>query len=662
MNVNLGDKQNKSDEVETEQKESGERAQQTFNMERRQWSLCFPREASASNAKKSADDSSSVGSSGYVPSSGSDCSFSPISFSEDSSLFEDDPEECKIPAHSMSNVTFFLPSNLFALEKHGTDLASSHDRKVLVKKKKAVFSGKSSFLTLGPDPMTQLLKFLEPTEILRILTLPLCKEWRRSYTSHQTLWKGLCVSKPFSAKLGREPDDDFLGDDSGKLFSTDAFEPATDKVLGQYRMMYTSFVRCQKYLSRLTDDARNGRTPSAIDYGRGCFPSFSVSKAQGKRRKHQSRTSLKRPKYGNSMITSRLLGPSQDAKPSHLTLPKSCGIYSIVNWMVAYPDVVGIQTICVEAFPYLLEDETQRMTAKREVIVEIIIQAMLRFPDCLKLHTAGFHSMVLLARPLGGREGMLFDNSMVEASSHIGLVGNTTSSATGRAGAVSVDRSSSSRLDGINGISIMIDSMRRFESDETLQAMACWAMVNIALASAQKTMLISLGGIQAIIDTMIRHPRCFDVQFRALFALINLVVLSPNPKPLYPQANCVEGKTEKDALDEHMPQIVNLVVVAMKNFWSSEKIINRACLVLNNLSHTADFLPTLLWTPHCHHMLEWSIANYPTDHVLCRSATTTLRRLQRFLSENDSMRERFEASILRERDSCIQNSVAQQFG
>ena len=51
----------------------------------------------------------------------------------------------------------------------------------------------------------------------------------------------------------------------------------------------------------------------------------------------------KKPKYGNSMITSRLLGPTADNRPSYLNLPQSCAIFSILNWMVAYPQVEGIQ-------------------------------------------------------------------------------------------------------------------------------------------------------------------------------------------------------------------------------------------------------------------------------------------------------------------------------
>ena len=74
-------------------------------------------------------------------------------------------------------------------------------------------------------------------------------------------------------------------------------------------------------------------------------------------------------------------------------------------------------------------------------------------------------------------------------------------------------------------------------------------------------------------------------------------------------------------LDENVGQIANLVVVAMKNFCSSEAILNRACLVLHNLSlneeyhrsHAVDAeLPTRCWSG--------ASANYRHDQVLQQSA------------------------------------------
>lgn len=105
-----------------------------------------------------------------------------------------------------------------------------------------------------------------------------------------------------------------------------------------------------------------------------------------------------------------------------------------------------------------------------------------------------------------------------------------------------------------------------------------------------------------------------------------------------------EGSTTEE-LDEMVGQIADLVVLAMKNFCSSEAILNRACLVLHNLSLTQSYHTTLLWTPNCYQMLEWCLANYRTDQVLQQSAAGTLHRLQVTLSNDDNLRQRFAASI-----------------
>jgi hypothetical protein len=191
-----------------------------------------------------------------------------------------------------------------------------------------------------------------------------------------------------------------------------------------------------------------------------------------------------------------------DGNPGNANLPWSCAIYSIVNWTVAFSDVEGIQTMCLKVLPYLLEDEGQRTTAQRAGLTDVVLRAMVVFPDSVELHTAAFHTIVLLARPIGGREGMLFHSSMVNSSG------------------IFNDGSRSSR----NGIAVMIDSMQRFEKEDILQAMSSWSLVNIALAPSQKSMLVKLGGIAAIANAMVQHPYNAEVQFRALFALINLVI------------------------------------------------------------------------------------------------------------------------------------------
>eukprot|EP00957_Ditylum_brightwellii_P054869 4158970-Ditylum_brightwellii.AAC.1 len=93
---------------------------------------------------------------------------------------------------------------------------------------------------------------------------------------------------------------------------------------------------------------------------------------------------------------------------------------------------------------------------------------MVLFLESIDLHAAAFHTLVLLARPLGGKEGMLFHSIMVNASG-IFNVGSST---------------------GNNGIAVMLDSMRQFYCSEVLQAMRCWSMASIAFIPLEKSRLV----------------------------------------------------------------------------------------------------------------------------------------------------------------------------
>jgi hypothetical protein len=153
--------------------------------------------------------------------------------------------------------------------------------------------------------------------------------------------------------------------------------------------------------------------------------------------------------------------------------------------------------------------------------------------------------------------------------------------------------------------------------------------------------------IEVTAAAMQTHPHNAEVQFRALFALVNLVIpsVSLNQEGTGPDANVAEDFSERDILDDNVGMVVELVVQSMKNFCASEAILNRACLVLHNLSLTQDYHNQLLWTPNCYQMLEWCLANYPSDQVLQQSAAGTLHRLQSTLSADESLRSRFMASL-----------------
>jgi hypothetical protein len=265
---------------------------------------------------------------------------------------------------------------------------------------------------------------------------------------------------------------------------------------------------------------------------------------------------------------------------------------------------------------------------------------MVLYSNSVLLHTAAFHTIVLLARPLGGQEGMLFHTSMVNSS---GIFGSTTEGSVG----------------GKSGIAVLVDSMRRFELNEALQSMACWSLVNIALAPSQKEVLVKLGGIEVIAQAMVEHQYSADVQFRALFALINLVIPSvasetgANPDEIQDQDLGIDT-TEKEMLDEMVDQIVGLVVLSMKNYCSHEAILNRACLVLHNLSLSPSYHTAMLWTPNCYQMLEWCLSNFRTDQVLQQSAAGTLHRLQTTLSGDETLRLRFVAKLQTQQKELVE--------
>jgi hypothetical protein len=317
--------------------------------------------------------------------------------------------------------------------------------------------------------------------------------------------------------------------------------------------------------------------------------------------------------------------------------------------------------------PDLLENDQQRMTAQSAGITDIVLKAMLIFPHSVELHISAFHTLVLLARPMGGREGMLFRSSMTAN----GIFGPDNPH------------------HGRSGIGIMLDSMNRFKNSTALLAMSCWALVNIALNPTQKKLLVKLGGIQAVANAMRRHPFDAEVQFRALFALINLVIPSPrsprnrdaapvvnrDQRGEHQQGEEVEGHgpgaeirraadaaavaaplllnseeddepTERCILDATVGDVASLVVKAMKNFCSCANILDRACLVLHNLSLNQDYHTILLWTPNLYQMLEWSIANYRTSSlVLTQSASAALQRLQNTLARNATLRGRFRQTL-----------------
>ena len=133
--------------------------------------------------------------------------------------------------------------------------------------KEADSNERPRIFSLSCDTMAHCMSFLDPTEVHGLLTMPLSKDWKRHFTVPQDLWKILCLTKPFNARFDAaavDRDYNSSGDDSAS-----SSQSGTDMkhLLGKYRLLYTSFVRCMRYLGRIKEDAVNGRPPSIIDYG-----------------------------------------------------------------------------------------------------------------------------------------------------------------------------------------------------------------------------------------------------------------------------------------------------------------------------------------------------------------------------------------------------------
>jgi len=122
----------------------------------------------------------------------------------------------------------------------------------------------SLMYSVGVDIMGVVMSFLNPVESHNFLTMPISKTFRALYTQPQDLWKVLCLSDPFRVKVNDRDGTNGSGDESSGSF------PICDRLgvrhtLGKYRLLYTSFIRCVRYLARIKEDAINGRLPLAVE-------------------------------------------------------------------------------------------------------------------------------------------------------------------------------------------------------------------------------------------------------------------------------------------------------------------------------------------------------------------------------------------------------------
>lgn len=224
------------------------------------------------------------------------------------------------------------------------DSTSDLDRKpAAVSKCDSETSSVNPFLMLGSDVMVGIVSFLEPRETLTLLTVPLCKAWRLSYTADQDLWRTVCCTEPFAADLSiygasieasmpqSESQNDDDDEEDNSFCSMEDYKDAFEKknvLVGEYRLIYTSFVRCMNYLDQIQNhDGLNKSNSSwekeSDESNRGNkFPTFGVTKSLKKFLSRSKERGILKSVIGNGTtddIPSAPIGVSTDGREIHVS-------------------------------------------------------------------------------------------------------------------------------------------------------------------------------------------------------------------------------------------------------------------------------------------------------------------------------------------------------
>jgi len=250
----------------------------------------------------------------------------------------------------------------------------------------------------------------------------------------------------------------------------------------------------------------------------------------------------------------------------------------ILEEFINVPDLVIRLLECLAS---LTEVEEERIRLEICDGLSTVLRVMHLYRNHAAMQTAVCRVLVTAARPIGGFEGATFRIGM-ETISNAGRIGSG------------------------GGITLILEAMKKYPYDASLQAMACWSLVNIALVPSLKQAIIAANGFEWVITTMRLHPENVEVQFRAIFALVNLV----SPVNVLPT----------DA--------VKLLVQAMSKFPSNHALVNRACIVLQNLSFY-DSNHEVMKAEKVDFHLAAVLRNYEYDLCLCGIATKTIERLGR---------------------------------
>jgi hypothetical protein len=488
------------------------------------------------------------------------------------------------------------------------------------------------------------LGYLTPAARYSFLTTTGSRRFHQRFTSSSYLWLKLCQQYPHNADVTVKPAA-LLGNGHMATMST-------------ARVQFMNFLKCSSYLQQVLSDLKHSRHPKLLpvftrtqtqaqmgektkSFPEVAPPSPNVMGTMGT----MGTTTLPRTSGGPSEITKRLLaaakGPSPTrvnrhnrhlanitttVNPEALVLPWTSISNTVLNWLGFYSHVEGIVGLCFEALPEVLSDEQARESAQQAGLTKIVFSSILRFKDSPNLVRACLHTLVLLARPVGGVEGQMFNESMLAP---VGLE------------------------ESVNGISVIIQCMRRFKDNPDLLAMASWSLVNITLNITQKKCLVHLGGIECLLDTVDAHIDNSEVAYRGLFAMINIVIPPPRTE---------ETRSEKMVLEEllmpglwthralwsrvtqHVERIIVTVIKAMERHFNIREIVNRGTLILHNLSldeRSGIEIRRALIMNGGINILQNTHRKWKEDNHILGYTQETLYRLFTALNENPNLKNEF---------------------
>lgn len=222
---------------------------------------------------------SSVAESGYYPSCSSDYSIS--SQSSYATTRPDSSDYCgsngSIP---MSTCSVSVSSHRDERQEQEVKTPVEIAFVAQPKKNQVTIDCSTKITHLSSDTMVNILTFLEPEEVVDVMTMPICKEWIKSYTTNCYIWRELCRLEPFKAKFCDMDDSDstFIDDDSDyysfcSLREVDACEEIRYM---KFRSMYASFVTCMKYLRGIKEGKRNDQVSSETKLKDGQIRSYNT--------------------------------------------------------------------------------------------------------------------------------------------------------------------------------------------------------------------------------------------------------------------------------------------------------------------------------------------------------------------------------------------------